>query len=73
MPDVVDGTFQEKEFRDVLFEELEIPVAAEVGDVVHAASDEVVNADDLVAAREEEIGQVRAEEAGGTGDHGDGL
>ena len=37
------------------------------------AGDKIVNADDLVAAREQQIGQVRAEKAGGAGDDGSGL
>ena len=35
--------------------------------------DEVVDGYDLVAAREQEVGKVRAEEARTAGDHGDGF
>ena len=48
-------------------------IAAEVRDVVHAAGDEIVDADDLVAAGEQQVGEVRAEKAGGAGDDGGGL
>ena len=44
MPDVIDGFVKEDEFRDVLLNEAEVLVAAEVGDVVRAAGDEVVEA-----------------------------
>ena len=60
MPDVIDGFVKEDEFRDVLLNEAEVLVAAEVGDVVRAAGDEVVEADDFVAFGEEEIGEMRA-------------
>ena len=42
--------------------------AEEVLDVVHVAGDEVVDGDDLVAAREQTLAQVRPEEAGTAGD-----
>ena len=45
----------------------------QVRDVVHAAGDEIVDADDLVAARQQQVRQVRAEKAGGAGDDGSGL
>ena len=73
MPDVIHRRVEENKFGDVLLDELEIRVAAEVRDVVHAAGDKIVNADDLVAAREQQVGQVRAEKAGGAGDDGGGL
>ena len=38
-----------------------------------AAGDEIVNADDLVAARQQQVGQMRPEKAGGAGDDGGGL
>ena len=73
MPDVIHRAVEENKFRDVLLDEFEIRVAAEVRDVVHAAGDKIVNADDLVAAREQQVGEVRAEKAGGAGDDGSGL
>ena len=73
MPDVIHRPFEKNKFGDVLLDELEIRVAAEVRDVVHAAGDKIVNADDLVAARQQQIGQMRAEKAGGAGDDGGGL
>ena len=42
-------------------------------DVVHRAGDKIVEADDLVAARQQQVGQVRAEKTGGAGDDGSGL
>ena len=73
MPDVIDRAVQEDELGHVLLDEFEIPIAAQVGDVVHAAGDEVVDADDLVAARQQQVGQMGAEEAGRAGDDAGGL
>ena len=73
MPDVIHRAVEENKLGDVLLDELEIPVAAEVRDVVHRAGDKIVEADDLVAARQKQIGEVRAEKAGGAGDDGGGL
>jgi len=72
MPDIIHRAFEKNKFGHVLLDEFEIRVAAEVRDVVHAASDKIINADDLVAARNEQVGQVRAKEAGGAGDDGRG-
>lgn len=68
MPDVVHGDIKEDEFGDVLLDELEVRIAAQVRDVINRTRDEVINANDFVAAREQEIGQMRAEEPGGAGD-----
>ncbi len=38
-----------------------------------AAGDKIVNADDLVSARQQQVGEVRAKKAGGPGDDGRGL
>ena len=73
MPDVIHRLVQEKKLGDVLQDEFEVRVAAQVRDVVHAAGDEIVNGDDPVAARQQQVGQVRAEKAGGAGDDGGGL
>ena len=73
MPDEIHRAFEKNKFRHVLLDEFEIWIAAEVRDVVHAAGDKIVNADDFVVAREQQIGQVRAEKAGGAGDDGGEL
>ena len=53
---------------DVVADEGEVFVAAEVGDVFGFAGDEVIHADDLVAFFEEEIAEVGTEESGSAGD-----
>jgi len=73
MPDVIHRAFEKKKFRDVLLDKFEVRVAAEMRDVVHAAGDKIVNADDPVTARDQQVGEMRAEETGGTGDDGGGL
>src|SRR6266404_859892 len=72
MPNVIDRTLEKNEFRDVLLNKFEIRVAAQVRDVIDGASDEVVDADDLVPAREQQVGQVGAEKPGGASDDTDG-
>ncbi len=49
-------------------DELEALVAGEVGDVVRASGDEVVQPDHVVPLAQEAFGEVRPEEAGGSGD-----
>ena len=70
MEDRVDGPVEVDVLRDVVVDEAELPVAREVRDVAHVARDEVVEADDLVALGEEAVGEVAAEEAGGSRDDG---
>ena len=50
-------------------QEAEPLLAGEVRDVLLATRDEVVDADDLVAASEQRVAQVRAEEPRTAGDH----
>jgi hypothetical protein len=52
------------EVGDVLLDESEMLVAAEVSDVVGAPRDEVVHPDDVVAVGEEAVREMRSEEAG---------
>jgi len=42
VPDVMDRRVEENKFGDVLLDEFEVWVAAEVRDVVHRAGDEIV-------------------------------
>ena len=53
---------------DVALDEHETLVIGEVGDVLGGAGAEVVDADDVVAAPDQEVAQVRAEESGAPGD-----
>jgi len=66
--DAVDGAVDFDRVGDILLEEGEAGVVFEMGDVGEAAGEEVVEADDVVAVGEEEVGEVRADEAGGAGD-----
>ena len=69
----MDRHIQENKFRHVLLDEFEMGIAAEVGDVVHRTGDKIVDGDDLVAAREQQVRQVRAQKSGAAGDDGSGL
>ncbi len=53
---------------DVVAHELEQRVADEVGDVLPAGGEEVVDAQDLVSPRQQPLAQVRSDEPGAAGD-----
>jgi hypothetical protein len=52
----------------VVVHELEVRMVQQVGDVVLAAGEQVVQADHVVAARDQPVAQMRADEAGPAGD-----
>ena len=64
--DEVDRVVDEDRLRDVVRDEPE-RVVMDVLDVRQRAADEVVDADDPLAALEEVVAEVRAEEAGSAG------
>ena len=64
--DLVD--FQQHGFDDVMAEELETAVAEQVFHVLATACEEVVEADDLVAALEKAFAEMRTEKSGAAGD-----
>ena len=72
MPDEVHRLVEKEKLRDVLLDELEVPVAGKVGDVLDGAGNEVVNADNTMAAGEQQVGQVRAKKTRGAGDDAGG-
>jgi hypothetical protein len=67
--EVVDPV-DRKENRNyhVVADEFEAGAADQVGDVVAAAGEEVVETDDVVAVLEESLAEVRADEARASGD-----
>jgi len=73
VPDVIYGAVEKKELGDILLDETEIPVAGQMVNVRHAAGDKIINADDFVAALEQQVGEVRTKKSGGTGDNGRGF
>ena len=52
---------------------LKLGLPPRCADVIHRAGDEIVDADDLVPAGQQQINQVRAQETRGAGDDGGGL
>ena len=68
MEDTVQRLSHPDVLGDVLLDEAEVGRSMEVGDVVRAAGDEVVDPDYFVAVREEAIDQMRAQEASCAGD-----
>ena len=67
MPDIIHRRIQKNEFRHVLLNELEIGITAQVRDIVHRPGDEIVDANDFVTAREQQVSKMGAEETGGAG------
>ena len=51
-----------------MLDEAEVVASEQVGDVLDAAGEQVVDADDPVAVGEQPLAEVRAEEAGAAGD-----
>ena len=71
--DHVDSAFDVERLRDIPPKESEASVSFEVGEVARDSGEKVVNPDDLPAARQEVVAQMRAEKSGGSGDrHGRG-
>ena len=62
-----------RELPDVVPVAGEIGVALDVGEVAAMAADEIVDDADRIAALEQQIDHVAADEAGAAGDDGNGL
>ena len=73
MPDVVNWFVKENEFRYILLDEFIGRIAAQMRDIIHAASDEIINADDLVPAGQQKVSQMGAEKTGRAGNDRSGL
>ena len=67
--DEVHGSVDVDVAGDVVADEFEV-AAAEVGEVGEVAREQVVDADDGMAAIEERFAEVRSDESGGAGDDG---
>src|SRR5579862_7680811 len=73
MPDVIDRDVQEEEFCNVLLDEFKAGVAAEVRNVIDRSGHKIVNPDDLMTARQKQIGQMRSKKTRRAGDDTAGL
>jgi len=69
----VNGHIEKYEFRYILLDELEILLASQVRNIIHRTSDEIIDANNSVSTREQEIGKMRGQETRGAGDHRGGL
>ena len=58
VPDIIHGFIEKDELGDILLDEFEIGIAAQMGNVVHAAGHEVVDADHAGPAGEQQVGEV---------------
>src|SRR5437588_193600 len=70
MQDVVDRSGHLQRLRDIVLDEGETRVAAEVLNIGGVAGDEVVYTDYVMAFGQEAVAQVGADEAGAPGDEG---
>src|ERR1041385_8185097 len=73
MPNVLNRRIKENKLGDVLLNEFEIWIAAKMRDVIDTASNEIIDPDHLVTAREKQIGQMGPEKTGRPGDDGGGM
>ena len=67
MQNIVDGAFNIDVAGDIEFDEREA-AAADVRDIVRAAREQIVDADDLEPPGEKVVAEVGAKETGATGD-----
>lgn len=68
MQDIVQFARYVDKLGDIVVVVLEVFLLKQVFDVVEAAGEQVVHADDLVAFGEKAVAEVRADETGGAGD-----
>ena len=68
MQDVVHGSVDVDVVGDIVLDELEVGIPRQVRDVGDVAREQVVDADDRVAALQQRLGQVGTDEAGCAGD-----
>jgi len=73
VPDVVNRPIQKNELGDVLLDKFEVRIAAQMRDIVDGAGHKIIDTDNLVSARKEQVGQMRTEEAGSAGNDTTGL
>src|SRR5262245_37464879 len=64
--DLID--FKPQRMRDIVADEFKVRLVQQMLDVRLLAGEEVVNANDIIAARDEPIAEVRPEEAGAASD-----
>jgi hypothetical protein len=65
----MDRPIEEEKLRNILLNEFEMRVPAKMGNVIHRSGHKIVDPDYLVPFREQEVGQMGAQEPGGACDH----
>src|SRR5437016_7586277 len=74
MKNVIDFFFRQKnEIRNVMFDETEILVAREMGNVRGVTGDQIVNGNNAMTFRQKSIHQMRAEKTRPASDDGNRL
>ena len=69
MPDIIYRAIEKNELRHIVLDELEVRIPAQMRDIVNAASDEIVQTNNLVTLRKQQIGEVRSNKPGSAGDN----
>src|SRR5438034_7358290 len=69
VPDIIHRAIKKNKLGHILLDEPKVPVASQVRDVVHAASDQIVNGNDFMAPLQEQVHQMRAEKPRPAGHH----
>ena len=64
---------QKDKVGNVVFDEMEILVPGQMGNVGHVARDEIIDRDYSVAFGQKSVSQMRSEESGTASDNRDGL
>ncbi len=65
VPDVIEAAGDVERSRDVAFDEAEVRVLLEMRQIAARAGDQIVQADDAVAFRQQAVAQMRTDETGG--------
>ena len=73
MPDVIDRAVEKQILRDILLDEFVVRVAGQVRDVVDRSRDKIINSNHAMAARQQQVGEVRAKKSRASRHDGSGL
>src|SRR6266487_2357849 len=73
VPYIIHRAIKKNKLGHILLDEPKVPLASQVRDVVHAASDQIVNGNDFVAPLQQQVHQMRAEKPRAASHHRRGL
>ena len=73
MVDVIDWAWDEDELAHITLDKVKVRVTCKMGNVIRGTGDVVVDSDDAEAFGEKAVGEMGAEESGGSGYNSDFL